>query len=129
MAERLFVYGTLHPDRAPVEIADIVRHFKHLGSGTVRGRYYDLGSYPALILDQKGKNVHGEGYVLPSEAHVLDRLDAYEEYLPASPEQSLFLRKKARVQLRNGSRSECWIYVYNRPIPEHQSHAELASVA
>jgi len=129
MAERLFVYGTLHPDRAPEEIADIVRHFKHLGHGTVRGHYYDLGSYPAVILDQKGKSVHGEVYALPQEAHVLDRLDAYEEYSPASPEQSLFVRKKARVQLLKGSRSECWIYVYNRPIPKHESDTELASVA
>jgi len=129
MAERLFVYGTLHPDRAPGEIADIVSHFKHLGSATVRGHYYDLGTYPAVILNQKGKNVRGEVYALPSDANALARLDAYEEYSPAAPEQSLFVRRKTRVKLRDGSKQECWIYVYNRPIPEHQSHAELASVA
>ena len=45
MAERLFVYGTLHPDRAPKEIADIVSHFRRVGHGTIRGVRYELADY------------------------------------------------------------------------------------
>ena len=45
-ADELFVYGTLRPERAPAEIADVVRL---VGGGTVQGRLLELGGYPGLV--------------------------------------------------------------------------------
>jgi gamma-glutamylcyclotransferase (GGCT)/AIG2-like uncharacterized protein YtfP len=129
MAERLFVYGTLHPDRAPREIADLVRRFEHIGEGTVRGRLYDLGSFPAIILDRKSGPIRGEVFAVPREPNALARLDAYEEYSPEAPDDSLFLRRKTKVTLDDGSAAQCWVYVYNKPLPADRLSHQLASVA
>ena len=129
MTERLFVYGTLHPDRAPEEIASLVGRFKRVARGTVRGHLYDLSDYPAVVLDPKGPIVTGEVLLIPSEPGAMARLDAYEEYTPNAPAKSLFLRRKARVTLEDGSHAQCWIYVYNKPIPADQLRSQLASVA
>ena len=126
---RLFVYGTLHPDRAPGEIADLVSRFQPIGEGTVRGRLYDLGSYPAMVLDRKAGQVRGQVFVVPREPGALSRLDAYEEYSPAELSDSLFLRRKTRVTLDDGRRADCWIYVYNQPLPAGHPQPQLASVA
>jgi len=129
MADRLFVYGTLRPDRAPAEIVDIVAQFHRLGEGTVHGRLYDLGDYPGIVLDPKAGQVKGEIFAIPQSPGALARLDAYEEYHPAARRESLFLRRKTTVTLTNGTQSQCWVYVYNKPIPAHQRESQLASVA
>jgi len=58
--------------------------------------------------------IHGELVVLPSDGRILEALDRYEEFDPLDPKKSLFVRKKAKVRLANGSSREGWIYVYNR---------------
>ena len=50
MPQHLFVYGTLHPDRAPAEIAHAVRHLREIGPATLRGTRYDLGDYPGVVI-------------------------------------------------------------------------------
>ena len=111
----LFVYGTLHPDRAPEEIADIVRRFEIVGKGTVPGTLYDLGAYPGAVLNESGqRRISGTVFRLPEGGDVLSRLDAYEEFDPGAPERSLFIRRPCSVQLSDGPRLPCWIYQYNR---------------
>ena len=119
MTERLFVYGTLRPGRAPSEIADAVNTLVPLGPAAVRGRLYNLGSYPGLVLDEQADEVHGEILAVP-DAATLARLDAYEDYRPngPDPDASLFLRVRTAVTLPTGASELCWVYVYNRPIPE-----------
>jgi len=113
LAERLFVYGTLRPGRAPREIADAVSTLEPVGAGTVRGRMYDLGAYPGVVLGGDGSGeVHGEVFTVP-DAAILARLDAYEDYRPLDPGRSLFLRVQTAVMLASGAREVCWIYVYN----------------
>ena len=51
----------------------------------------------------------------------LDLLDQYEEFDPTDPKKSLFVRKKAKIRMANGSSREGWIYVYNR----HPGKAKL----
>lgn len=116
MAERLFVYGTLRPGRAPREIAGTVSALQRIGDGTVRGRLFDLGAYPGIALDDKAGEVEGEVFDLPDEA-TLARLDAYEDYRPHDPEGSLFRRVKATVTFADGTRGLCWVYVYNGALP------------
>ena len=113
----LFIYGTLHPDRAPAEIAPAARRLTSIGRGTIRARLFDLGAYPGVILadetDPAAPEVPGEVFLVP-DAATLAALDAYEDYRPGSPAESLFLRRKAVVTFDDGSRKSCWVYVYNR---------------
>jgi gamma-glutamylcyclotransferase (GGCT)/AIG2-like uncharacterized protein YtfP len=65
--------------------------------------------------------IHGELVALPSDGEILEALDRYEEFDPSAPKKSLFVRKKAKIQMANGSTREGWIYVYNR----HPAKAKL----
>jgi len=58
--------------------------------------------------------VQGELIALPPEGGILDALDRYEEFNPLDPKRSLFIRKKAKIWMANGSSREGWIYVYNK---------------
>jgi len=112
--EYLFAYGTLQPDRAPAEVADVVRGFEWVGKGTVRGTLYDLGSYPGAVLNERGWGpISGIVFRLPVGENILGRLDAYEEFDPQSPKRSLFIRRLHPVELDNGRVLPCWIYEYN----------------
>jgi gamma-glutamylcyclotransferase (GGCT)/AIG2-like uncharacterized protein YtfP len=51
---------------------------------------------------------------LPSDDRILEALDRYEEFDPLAPKKSLFIRKKVKVLMADGSRRESWIYVYNK---------------
>ncbi len=116
-AIRLFTYGTLHPDRAPDEIQDVVMRLTPLGSGTVLSEVHDLGEYPALILNGKRKPVEGTLFALPDDPEALRKLDAYEEFNPHDPGTSLFRRLKRVVTLSDGRKERHWVYVYNRELP------------
>ncbi len=54
MPELLFIYGTLHPDRAPREIAAAARRLEFAGRGTIRARVYNLGAYPGSSVGLNG---------------------------------------------------------------------------
>jgi gamma-glutamylcyclotransferase (GGCT)/AIG2-like uncharacterized protein YtfP len=116
----LFVYGTLHPDRAPAEIASIVRLFRPVSTATILGRLYDLGPYPGVLLDvPQPEPIPGHLFQLPDLPDALPALDAYEGYDPTGPGTSLYLRQRTQAHLPGGSATLCWVYVYNRPIPSH----------
>jgi gamma-glutamylcyclotransferase (GGCT)/AIG2-like uncharacterized protein YtfP len=130
MPDTLFVYGTLHPDRAPAEVASAVKRLKKVGEGAVRGKLVDLGEYPGLLLGNAGRStVHGSVFLLPSDPSVLAELDAYEEYNPQSPSTSLFLRKRVHVSLEDGTTRECWIYAYNPVSPAKAPKSSRQRVA
>ena len=117
MKKGLFIYGTLHPDRAPQEIRGVVDRLRPIGSGTVRGELHDLGEYPALAPRGKRQPVSGALFALPEDPAALRMLDAYEEFDPQKPETSLFRRRKRVVTLQNGRKERHWVYVYNRELP------------
>lgn len=120
----LFAYGTLAPGRAPAEIAWAVDQLRPVSKGFVHGRLYDLGEYPGAILDASAQQkIHGTVYRLPQHCDLLPALDQYEEFDPIAPEQSLFLRVLANVELFSGQSLPCWIYVYNR----HQESARIVA--
>jgi gamma-glutamylcyclotransferase (GGCT)/AIG2-like uncharacterized protein YtfP len=91
----LFVYGTL---RSGGDAAGLLRGCRPVGTGIVAGTLYDLGAYPALVLDGRGP-VEGEVWRCPAD--VLDRLDEYEG-VPGG----LYLRVRVVVE-----GTECWTYV------------------
>ena len=113
-SELLFAYGTLQPDHAPEEVADLVPRFERVGKGTVRGTLYDLGSYPGVVLDESSpRRISGTVFRLPAGNDILTRLDDYEGFDPQAPLSSLFIRRLHRVDLDGGPTLPCWIYEYN----------------
>lgn len=91
----LFVYGTL---RSGGDAVGLLRGCRLAGTGRVAGTLYDLGDYPALVLDGRGL-VEGEVWRCPADA--LGRLDEYEG-LPSG----LYARVRVAVD-----GTECWTYV------------------
>ena len=118
MPQHLFVYGTLHPDRAPAEIAHAVRHLVELGPAILRGTLYNLGEYPGVVIHpDRNDQVSGTVFALPNDPAVLRALDTYEDYRPRDPAASLFLRAQLPVTRSDGSSLTCWVYLYNGPVP------------
>jgi gamma-glutamylcyclotransferase (GGCT)/AIG2-like uncharacterized protein YtfP len=115
MATLLFIYGTLHPDRAPAEIAAAARRLTPIGPATIRGTLYNLCAYPGVVLDPAGPPIPGELFTVP-DAATLSALDAYEDFCPADPVNSLFLRVETTAFSPDGSHHPCWVYVYNREV-------------
>ena len=113
----LFVYGTLHPEKAPDEISATVKRFKRVGEGTIRGHFEQMSDYPTVrIGTRRASKVPGTVFEIPSDPEVLQDLDTYEEFKADDPAQSLFVRRKVNVSLSDGAKVRCWVYVYNRPL-------------
>ena len=116
MPQYLFVYGTLHPDRAPAEIAHAVRHLREIGPATLRGTRYDLGDYPGVVIHPNRDDVvQGTVFDLPDDPAVLAALDRYEDYRPHDPTAGLYLRAAHPVTMADGTTLDCWVYLYNQP--------------
>lgn len=89
-----------------------------IGKGTVVGNLHDLGEYPALVVNGKrNQRVAGSVFALPDDPETLQALDAYEEFEPKDPKNSLFVRSKRTVTLADGTRKRCWVYIYNQKLP------------
>lgn len=113
-ADKLFVYGTLRRGYSLHEhLAEGSSRF--VGRGRIKGRLYDLGEYPGAIpVDAPGEEIAGELYQLGDPERQLPKLDELEEFDPAKPEQSLFVRRLADVDLDNGQRVKAWVYFLPR---------------
>lgn len=104
-------------EQFPELLRAVSQRLQYAGSGQVRGRLYDLGPYPAAVVDpQADSDIHGDVYWLPPDPAVLVSLDAYEGYDACYPERSLFRRVPVQVRLDDGRTIECWMYVYNRDL-------------
>ena len=93
----VFVYGTLRPGLDATH--------------RVRGFLYDMGWYPALVLDSTGELIALEKIEVNDEQ--LADLDMYEGYDKYHPSKSLYIRKKVTCQDEEG-----WIYLYNHHIAD-----------
>lgn len=114
MMKRLFVYGTLMRPFQSSMTRFLEKHSSFAGEGRVRGRLYDLGKYPGLILDTHAESVvTGHVFLLNNEQLVLQVLDEYEGINPVQPEVSEYRREWIPVATPTGA-LECWAYLYNR---------------
>lgn len=118
--EYLFVYGTLrkssrqggqnhHPmHRALCASAD------YLCDGHCPGKLYNIGHYPGLIPDPSGKAlVQGEIYRVHNPQRLWRVLDAYENFNPADPANSDYIRAKTTVTTAGHGDIVSWVYHYN----------------
>lgn len=117
--EYVFVYGTLRQD-SPHPLATLLaREARPVGVGSLRGRLYDLGAYPGVVLDPEGEHlVHGEVLELRDGSTVLAMLDDYEGCSPPNPPPALFIRDRATIELSGGRRIEAWVYTCAHPCDE-----------
>lgn len=114
--EFLFVYGTLKRGFANRWSQRLWTQARFAGRGTLPGKLYDLGSYPALVEESSATaEVHGEVAELDDPA-LLEQLDRYE-----GPQYERVLR---HVRMEDGSSRPAWVYVFRsaplraRLIPE-----------
>ena len=99
---------------ADEELALVVSCLHRIGTASVRGRLYDFGDYPGAVVDPSSHtSVHGELVELPDDESIL-ALDGYEEFDPANPQRSLFIRTEVRIHLTHGRDVDAWMYVYNK---------------
>jgi gamma-glutamylcyclotransferase (GGCT)/AIG2-like uncharacterized protein YtfP len=106
----LFVYGTLRRGGSN-DIARVAPGAQWAGAARVRGRLYDLGAYPALLLDPGAGWVAGELYAIaPADWPALDALE--EPVTPARPDGEYF-KQTTLVEGADGKPVTVWIYVAN----------------
>src|SRR5438445_412716 len=115
--ELLFVYGTLRPECAPASVAPLVSRMSILSPATIRGRMYDIGSYPGVVLNDSAALIHGV-VLTGATQELLALLDAYEGCDPHDTGNALYRRQRCRVTLPDGQSLDAWIYVYNRDVSD-----------
>ena len=105
----LFVYGAL---MRGCELHHHMERATFSGDGSTRGKLFSFGQYPGLV-DGEG-SVRGELYRFDDLPAALDILDDIEDYNPAEPEHSLYVRVVRQVRMDDGSMVDAWVYVVNR---------------
>jgi len=119
---RLFFYGTLMQGTCNDVATALHRRLEAGVPATAPGRLYAIpdpaGWYPAFIPDPAGAAVHGMVHAAgPGFAQAdLAALDAYEDYRPADPAGSLYLRRPLTVSSA-GEDIGAQAYIYNAVLP------------
>lgn len=112
---QLFVYGSLRSGfRSPV-YEYISRFFKYIGEAKVKGKLYDMGSYPAGVPTEEDSFIIGELYQAKNEhefSWAIGQLDDYEGVSVEADEIQLYRREVTAVHI-NGQTTKAWIYWYN----------------
>ncbi|MCB2060324.1 MAG: gamma-glutamylcyclotransferase family protein [Novosphingobium sp.] len=117
-----FFYGTLLDGSDNAIAAWVHERLQAVGPATVEGILEAVpdpdGWYPALLAGDG--QVHGRLYesVEGFGAADLARLDAYENYDPARPDRSLYLRETCTATAPDGTLCEAQAYRFNRPLPD-----------
>lgn len=112
----LFTYGTLRRAAGHAAHRLLADSAELVGNGSVRGRLYDAGEFPALVPDPKGAEVRGEVYRVFGPPGIFARLDQYEGFDPVSPDTSEFRRDLVPVAMNDQRTVTAWAYVYQRPL-------------
>ena len=112
---QLFVYGSLRSGFHSSAYEYISRYFTFVGNAKVRGKLFDLGTYPAGIKSNDNKFIVGELYKITNEdefAWAIGQLDDYEGVTVEPDEVQLYRRELTEVYFNN-SITHAWIYWYN----------------
>lgn len=109
----VFVYGTLRAG----EVNDISRAAERhaiatpecIGAAHVRGRLFDFGTYPGLVIDEEGAPIRGDVYRI--EDALVPVLDEIEDVYPGV--EGLFRAHRLHVEVDvdgTKDRIDCLIY-------------------
>lgn len=101
----IFVYGTLRPGSGHPMARRLSLRARLVGRGSVPGRLYDMGWYPAAVFDVDDKRVIvGDVFALAPGGRLLAELDNYEGGDPN------YARAPLRVKLADGGTLTAWAY-------------------
>ncbi len=115
---RLFVYGSLRSGFKSTAYEYLSHYFTYSGQGTVKGKFYDNGTYPVAVPTNENKMIVGELYTLNNAEeyeYAFEQLDDYEGVKTMPGQKSLFKREIVNVyQLENTL--PAFIYWYNESV-------------
>jgi gamma-glutamylcyclotransferase (GGCT)/AIG2-like uncharacterized protein YtfP len=123
----VFVYGTLRPDYLRGRNTGWTTRISTKDNpARIKGRLFNLGSFPGLKLEEPFDSV--KGHVVFVSEETLCSLDAYEGYQPHAHHLSLYLRVMADVMMgwdehEKEETMQCQVYVYNQT-PNESSHIQ-----
>lgn len=112
---QLFVYGSLRSGFRSPAYEYISRFFSFVGEARVRGKLFDMGSYPAGIPTNDNHFIVGELYEAKHKnefSWAIGQLDDYEGMSVEFDEVQLY-RREITEALLNGKVTHAWIYWYN----------------
>lgn len=112
---KLFVYGSLRSGFHSQVYEYISRYFILVGDAKVKGKLYDMGSYPAGIPANEEVFIVGELYQIKNEnefSWAFGQLDDYEGVNVEEDEMQLYRREITDV-IYNGPVTKAWIYWFN----------------
>lgn len=112
---QLFVYGSLRSGFRSPAYEYISRFFSFVGEGAVRGKLFDMGSYPAGLPAKEDQFIVGELYRIKHEnefSWAIGQLDDYEG-MSVEPDEIQLYRREITEVLINGQVTHAWIYWYN----------------
>ncbi len=116
----IFVYGSLRSGFQNPAYGYISKHFTLTGHAKVKGKLYDLGSYPAAVPTEEESYIIGELYAHKKPAEfswAIGQLDEYEGLTPDEDDVQLYERKRVTVYC-NDTTTEAWIYWYTGQIDD-----------
>lgn len=111
---QLFVYGSLRSGFRTAAYEYISRYFDLVGEARVKGKLFDMGSYPAGTPSRDNSFITGELYRAknPDEfSWAIGQLDDYEGVNAEADEMQLYRRELTEVYINN-SVTHAWIYWY-----------------
>ncbi len=112
---QLFVYGSLRSGFRSPAYEYISRFFSYVGEAKVRGKLFDMGSYPAGLPAAEESFIIGELYTIKQEnefSWAIGQLDDYEG-VSVEPDEVQLYRRELTDVYHNGRQSKAWIYWYN----------------
>ena len=115
---QLFVYGSLRSGFRHSAYEYISRFFNFVADAKVKGRLFDLGSYPGGVPASDDSFIIGELYKIKNEdefSWALGQLDDYEGLTVEPGESQLFRRELTDVYI-DATITQAWIYWYNGDI-------------
>jgi gamma-glutamylcyclotransferase (GGCT)/AIG2-like uncharacterized protein YtfP len=112
-----FFYGTLMSGFERRQKLGLEDRMIRRGRGWIEAALFDMGSYPAAV-PSPNQRVWGEIVEIADAEHVWPALDGVEGYDPATPDQSLYIRRVVPVHADDDSLVEAWVYFYNAPLAE-----------
>ncbi len=106
----LFVYGTLRRGGSN-DMARLLPAATRISGARMRGRLFDLGDYPALVVDASAGWVEGEIHEIPE--HGWSALDALEDVVSATHPRGEYFRVSGHAYDARGRAHQCQVYVAN----------------
>jgi gamma-glutamylcyclotransferase (GGCT)/AIG2-like uncharacterized protein YtfP len=117
---KIFVYGSLRSGFQSPAYEYISKYFTLVSEAKVKGRLYDMGSYPAAVPTEDEVYITGELYDLKNPedfAWAIEQIDAYEGVNPEEGEPVSYVRDRVQVYYADQT-TEAWVYWYKGNIDD-----------